>query len=308
VDFESAHLGEKIERSAIREVKKLTIEIINQIGREHSGLILDALIESYGIRHIVRRMVDEELGRSLKFLHDYRDRIKKKRINGFFSKLDLAYSLQQRGFASAKFLTDNDNDNDNDKGALEIVTHTSWDGKFYQSFDDKDPRGRDMQHRYGVMKFPQLLNGRHVLDIGCNIGRICIDAIEHGAERAVGIDYREDVIGAVNEYCDVNSINAEFYAVDINKGVKNLQKIIGEDSFDMVCALSIWSHVNKNKLWEIINEFSSNECIFEDNAPSRINSVDDIKQILKDNLDFSTIRFLGFTYDRGVRSVFYLCR
>lgn len=297
IDFEMGHLEEKIDRSAAREVKKLTLEAVEQIGVAHQEAVIDLLVSAYGIRHVLRRAADEELERSFMAWHRRRDRRRKKG----FSKLDLAESLKERGLTAK-------NKGAKAEDALGAAVSSSWDGKFYQSFDDQDPRGRDMQHRYLVMQFPEDLRNKRILDIGCNLGRVCMDAMDRGANSAIGVDYREDVIEAVNDYCQSVNNGARFYAVDVNAGAKALQKYVGTEPFDIVCALSIWSHVDQEKLWEIIDSFCGDTCLFEDNAPSRVGSVEKLEGILRKALPFKKVEFLGFTYDRGIRSVFRLRR
>jgi len=186
------------------------------------------------------------------------------------------------------------------------VLEKSWDDRFYQSLDDNDPRGRDMGHRYEIMEFPESLEGKSVLDIGCNLGRICLDAEKRGAERAVGIDYRDDVISAMKFHLRDVASKVELHTFDINDGADALRPLIGDSPFNYVCVLSIWSHVDQEKLWEIVNMYCSDVCYFEDNSPSRVKSLERIEQILRANLRFSSLEFLGYTTDRGVRPVYRL--
>jgi SAM-dependent methyltransferase len=163
-----------------------------------------------------------------------------------------------------------------------------------------------MAHRYAVMGAPENFENASVLDIGCNIGRICMDAKKRGAARAIGIDYRRDVVDAMNGYFKQIGIDVSLFTFDINEGVESLQSIIGPASFEYVFALSIWSHVDQQKLWSIINRFCAKVCFFEDNCPSRVKSLDKLKRILEENLHFRKIEFMGFTTDRGVRAVYRL--
>ena len=303
IDFEMGRLDEKIDRSAAREVKKVTIEIINQIGSGYADEIMNLLVRSYGIRHVLRRMADEELERLISFILVRNDRRRKASSPGLFTKLDLANALRKRDMVGNRHLSPR-----RSESLLEEATNTSWDGKFYQSFDDEDPRGRDMRHRYEIMQFPDSLEGLSVLDLGCNLGRICIDAMDRGASRAVGIDFRKDVMDAVNAYCRKRGNGAEFYGVDVNDGAAALKRIVGEQPFDMVFALAIWSHVDQKELWEIIDSCCGQTCVFEDNAPSRVGNVAAVERTLRDQLSFNEVEFLGFTCDRGIRSVFRLQR
>jgi len=301
IDFEMGHLKEDIDKSAAREVKKFTLQVLNIVDSKMTDRVLDLLLAHYSIRHIVIKLIDEELLRPFLTIHLKRDLKRKQKHPGLITKLDIAFRLEQKIEATATPLSANQTQKN-----LVRAIETSWDGKFYQSLDGSDPRGRDMNHRYAVMKVPDNFEMASVLDIGCNIGRICIDAKKRGAARAIGIDHRKDVVNAMNEHFKQNLIDVSLYAFDINNGVEALISLIGPDPFDYVFVLSIWSHVEKQKLWDIINTYCSKVCYFEDNSPSRVRSLHKLQSILEENLYFSTIEFMGFTTDRGVRAVFRL--
>ena len=302
LDFEMGHLAEKIDASATRELKKHCLEVMNALEPDLVDPFVTLLCEAYYIRHILKRMVSEELDRRFLGHHLRRDEKRKHKNSRLVTKVDLARKIQDRLFTTGPAGGVNADD------TLQKVLENSWDDRFYQSLDDTDPRGRDMGHRYGVMEFPQSLDGKSVLDIGCNLGRICLDAEKRGAERIVGIDYREDVINAMRTYLRNNASKVALYTFDINDGADALGKMIGESSFDYVFVLSIWSHVDQGKLWEIINKFCSHVCYFEDNAPSRVKSLESIERTLRESLKFSSMEFLGYTTDRGVRPVYRLTR
>ena len=301
LDFEMGRVTEKINRSAAREVNKLFIEIANALGKEHLSRLVDELFAGYKIIHILRTIADAEIKRPFASTHRKRDARKKLQRPNLVTKVDLADAIQKR-LASPR----HPGCAKDDKQAL--AETTSWDGKFYQSFDDADPRGRDMPHRYQIMQFPKSFVGKTMLDLGCNLGRCCIDAVERGARRSVGVDHRADVMDAVTRYCRERDNHAEFHSFDINRGAGALQELLGQEQFDHVCVLSIWSHVDQSKLWEIVNTMCAEVCYFEDNAPSRVKSLSKLEATLRENLDFPVIEFLGFTTDRGVRAVFRLSK
>jgi 2-polyprenyl-3-methyl-5-hydroxy-6-metoxy-1,4-benzoquinol methylase/tRNA A-37 threonylcarbamoyl transferase component Bud32 len=295
IDFESGDRTRKIDDLAAREVRKLAVEICNALGLESPKTVCELLFKHYGIRHVLRRISKRLLDSQKR--HIERDQKLKATQPKLVTKIDLARALERR-FQAPKLAAA-------DSKLLDAI-NSSWDGKLYQTLSDNDPRGRDMSHRYRVMEFPDDFSGKSLLDIGCNLGRVCLDAERRGAVRTVGIDYRQDVMDAMNEHCRKNSFNSRFFACDVNEGVRAVQQKIGDQRFDYVCALSIWSHVNQQSLWDIINTFSSQTCFFEDNSPSRVRSLSKIESTLRENLHFDDIRFLGFTIDRGVRAVFRL--
>lgn len=301
IDFEMGHLNEDIDKSAAREVKKFSLQVLNIIDSKMTDRVLDLLLTHYNMRHVVLKLVDEELRRPFLTIHIKRDLKRKQEHPGLITKLDLAFRLEQK-------LDLKDSPRPTNEQAIDLVKaiETSWDGKYYQSLDDSDYRARDMNHRYTMMKVPDSFENGSVLDIGCNIGRICADATKRGASRAIGIDHRKDVVDAMNRHFQENRIGVSLYTFDINDGVQTLKSLIGPAPFEYVFVLSIWSHVDKQKLWDIINTYCSKVCYFEDNSPSRVRSLDKLQSILKENLHFSRIEFLGFTTDRGVRAIYRL--
>jgi len=229
-----------------------------------------------------------------------RDERRKRKRPGLVTKYDLAAALEavrQEHWARRRRVA-------RDTAELKDAELTSWDGKFYQSLDDADPRGRDMQHRYEIMQFPADFSGKSILDIGCNMGRICIDAAERGAVRAVGIDFRADVMEAMDAHCRERGLPVELRAFDIDDGVDALVELIGDRRFDYVCALSIWSHVDTAKFWQIVERFTGDAFLLEDNYSSRVQSIPRMEELIRQGLPGARVEFLGFTTDRGPRSVF----
>ena len=140
----------------------------------------------------------------------------------------------------------------------EIIDKTQWPYGArevqYQTVDPSLPGIRDMEHRYEIMDFPKSFKGETVIDIGCNIGMICFDAKRRGAKRVVGVDYRPETIEVAKKLSLELELDVEFYVFDVNEGLETLKSLIGEDQFDHTFALSIWGHVDKPKLADIIKD------------------------------------------------------
>lgn len=165
---------------------------------------------------------------------------------------------------------------------------------------------RKMEPRYQIMQFPESFEGKTVLDLGCNLGRICIDAVNRGAKRAVGVDFSEKMIKTAKRFIKLRKKDfgepmerVEFLVADLNDGLEKLKTIIKDDKFDYVFALSIWGVVNHEKLWEIINHYTKEACWFEGHkviGKYRNQSKEYIENELKANLKGSPT-FLGYTQD-----------
>ena len=193
----------------------------------------------------------------------------------------------------------------------EIIEKTQWPyGRRqvqYQTVDPSLPGIRNMEHRYDIMNFPKSFNGETVLDIGCNIGMICFDAKRRGAKRVVGIDYKQETIEVAKKLAKKFNLDVEFYTFNVDSGLDVLKSIIGEDVFDHVFALSIWGHVNKQYLANIINFYSDKLCWFEGHEAGWTGDTrNKIELDLERLLNFKYYEFIGQTTDRNPRQNYKL--
>jgi SAM-dependent methyltransferase len=193
----------------------------------------------------------------------------------------------------------------NDQMKKELIKNTHF-GKAkkqpYQTIGELHG-SRDMEYRYEFMGLPESMEGKTVLDIGCNVGMICMEAKNRGASRVVGLDYDKKIITTAKKFFVENNCDVEFYNFNVNDGFDALQKLIGVDKFDYVFALAIWGTVKKPILWEMINYYCADTCWMEGHNKER-GKEEEIRQELEDNLIFSNLEFLGNTEDRGTRPTF----
>lgn len=177
--------------------------------------------------------------------------------------------------------------------------------KPYQSLDEMSG-SRDMEHRYKVMQFPENMEGKRILDLGSNLGRICLDASERGAKEVVGVDFNPDMVRVANEYKawkekhGKDFSNVDYYVVDLNKGLENLKTVIGEQQFDYVFALAVWGVVDHQSLWNIINHYAKDKVWFEGhNIGGKYGdqSKEYVERVLKENTHSKSVRFVGFSHD-----------
>lgn len=165
---------------------------------------------------------------------------------------------------------------------------------------------RKMKDRYRIMGFPESFEGKTVLDLGCNLGRICIDAVNRGAKLAVGIDFSEKMIETARRFVKLRKKDfgepmekVEYFVADLNDGLEKLKSLINVEKFDYVFALSIWGVVKHDKLWEILNYYTKEVCWFEGhklNGKYGNQNKEHIENELKTNLK-GTPCFLGYTFD-----------
>ena len=174
--------------------------------------------------------------------------------------------------------------------------------KQYQSIDEEGMPGiRDMNLRFSLMKLPDDMSGKSVLDIGCSLGRVCVKAHELGAARCVGLEYDKETHVVANKYMNELGYPVEILQFDVNDGLDALKELIGEEQFDYVFALSIINHVDSGSLWEIINYYTKDTLWFEHHARR---SMDGTLKLLRRNTGFDNYEFLGYITDRGKRPNF----
>lgn len=172
----------------------------------------------------------------------------------------------------------------------------------YQTIGDLHG-SRNMEYRYKFMGMPENLEGKTVLDIGCNMGMICMEAKRRGAERVVGIDYDKKIIETAKKFFKQNDCDVELYNFNVNDGLNSLKEKIGNAKFDYVFALAIWGTVKKPILWEMINYYCIDTCWMEGHNKER-GKEEEIRKELESNLIFSSLDYLGESIDRGTRPTF----
>ena len=178
----------------------------------------------------------------------------------------------------------------------------------YQSIDG-NPGIRDMEHRYKVMHFPKSFDGETVIDFGCSVGAICLEAKRRGAKRVVGLDYKKETIEVAKQVAKEYNLDIEFYTFNIDDGLNSLKSLIGEDKFDHVFALSIWAHCDENKLAKMINNYTDKICWFEGhNAVTYGDTKSKMDVELERLLDLPYHEYIGETSDRSIRQNYKLSR
>ncbi|CAN5293787.1 hypothetical protein BH10PSE7_BH10PSE7_39000 [soil metagenome] len=84
--------------------------------------------------------------------------------------------------------------------------------------------------------FPEDLTGKSVLDLGCNHGYFCFEALRRGAARVVGYDLRPNTIRGAKLLADCLSADVQFEVRDLNG------PLIDEE-FDYTLCLNVLHHL-----------------------------------------------------------------
>ncbi|MBR2885766.1 MAG: class I SAM-dependent methyltransferase [Clostridia bacterium] len=88
----------------------------------------------------------------------------------------------------------------------------------YKALRDSDCNANDLIEQPAMRKLLPELNGKSVLDLGCGYGHNCIDFVNRGATRVVGIDISEKMLAvAVKESADDKIEYRNMSMTDIGK-------------------------------------------------------------------------------------------
>lgn len=85
--------------------------------------------------------------------------------------------------------------------------------------------------------FPADLTGKSVLDLGCNHGYFCFEALRRGAARVVGYDLKASAIRRARLLAECLGARAEFAVRDIDRAPL-------AESFDYVLCLNVLHHLH----------------------------------------------------------------
>jgi len=226
--------------------KVYALVIVQWLGKKYIAQLIDDLGADFKENHTDSYSVYErvkELGHKYGFTNDKDD----------VSKWDV---LQDKLIDFQTFwFTEEHN-----KKIVEIYKDkTRWGKIYYQESPVLGLSGgpRNMEQRIKEMELENIdFKSKRVLDIGCSGGAFVNYAIDKGAVRAVGIDFKEVVQGARLSSNEAGYFNAEYYGIDLrNTNTKYLQDLIGETDFDIVFFMSMFRHIHfPDFVWELCGD------------------------------------------------------
>lgn len=111
--------------------------------------------------------------------------------------------------------------------------------------------GSDRSSSFNMI-FPSDLAGKTVLDLGCNHGFFCFEALRRGAERVVGYDVRTNAIKGAKILARCLGAKAEF-------AVRDFDREPPTEHFDYVLCLNVLHHLRNpltmiDRIVDIANE------------------------------------------------------
>jgi hypothetical protein len=166
----------------------------------------------------------------------------------------------------------------------------------YQSIESA-PSQRSTAHRIKALQWQSFdFSGKDILDLGCNLGVMGMEASRLGARRVVGVD-QPHVADIAREYANWSQFwNLDFLGLHLPQQRSEIHPLCGLGQFDVVFALSVDRQIGY-KPW--IADLCRAVLFLEGHVPdSEVTYRDSLEQ------DFSRVEFLGMSRDHGPRPIF----
>lgn len=167
---------------------------------------------------------------------------------------------------------------------------------------------RDTLKRFKTMNIKSSdLNGKTILDIGCNLGAICLYSHIHGARYIVGIDNEIDYIDCARDLAKINNAPINYMKMDLtdNRTIGYIRNMFPM-GIDILFALSVYKHIG-NALWPILTVAKWKTAYIESHNAPEGEETDHVKSMIAamENMGCKITK-LGITNDRSPRLVWKL--
>jgi 2-polyprenyl-3-methyl-5-hydroxy-6-metoxy-1,4-benzoquinol methylase len=167
---------------------------------------------------------------------------------------------------------------------------------------------RDTLYRFERMELPTDFTGKTVLDLGCQLGAMSIEAYRRGARDILGIENEIDFLDCAIELAKYNNMPITYKQANLSSmgTTSNIIKGHFAAPVDIVLALSLTKHVGVEILRILLNHFAWKVCYIEGhNCNGDLNTphCQDIRANLVNKFNNT---FIGFTEDRNTRPVWKL--
>jgi 2-polyprenyl-3-methyl-5-hydroxy-6-metoxy-1,4-benzoquinol methylase len=182
--------------------------------------------------------------------------------------------------------------------ATKTWRHTCRAERIYSSFElpffsvRPDEAQRDSAVRlrdFGVTE--QIIKGKKVLDLGCNIGGTLLALQKYNPGHCLGVEYDSEKVLLAKQIAAYNGLNnVKFVAADVD--LMTAQQMDGP--YDVVFCLALEAHVkDPKKLFELLSQVTAGVLYFEGNSTTNPRKV---KKILAKS-GFRDVKMLGMCKD-----------
>jgi 2-polyprenyl-3-methyl-5-hydroxy-6-metoxy-1,4-benzoquinol methylase len=166
---------------------------------------------------------------------------------------------------------------------------------------DDMPAVRDTKQRFDDFGVPERLDGKLVIDVGCNVGATAFEFARRGAA-VVGVEYREDRVAlcqAINEHFD---LGATFYQADFN-ALNSLDDLKDQQWFtwvyDIVWCSSVDEYIdNLPFFYGMLRKMCRDQLYFESNL--QVKDSDLLAHCFLNDAGFKDVVYVGNGHSGGI--------
>lgn len=139
----------------------------------------------------------------------------------------------------------------------------------YRALRDNDINYNDLLEQPAMAKMLPDLNGKFVLDLGCGYGHNCLDFVNRGAEKVVGIDISEKMLSVAREESSHSKIEYR------NMSMTDISKL--DEKFDFIYSSLAFHYVKDfdafaNDMYLVLN--NGGQLLFSQEHPIITATVD----------------------------------
>lgn len=168
---------------------------------------------------------------------------------------------------------------------------------------------RSAAHR--LDRFAAGVGGKSVLDLGCCIGSVAMEAYRRGARKVTGVDSIPMYIDCAIDIARYNGYHINFLVADVTniEGMRHLsERYFGKSGPDYVFALSLYKHI-EGKLFDLLEAIPWKVCFLEsNNAPQGLETPHVIEMMKRIRRMGVISTYMGQTEDRSPRAIWSLRR
>lgn len=139
------------------------------------------------------------------------------------------------------------------------------------------------------------LHGKNVLDLGCNIGGMCVESARRAAKVIVGYEKNATILQQARKLAkELHHDSILYFEGDVGElTVENVLALAGAEKFDIIYYFSVWTHMkNKGGFKRFLRELPFDILYWEFHAHWLVKGC---REILTGLSLFRDIQFLGYS-------------
>lgn len=152
---------------------------------------------------------------------------------------------------------------------------------------------RDINYRKEYFKKEDFIN-KDVIDVGCNIGQMCLFSKELGAKNVLGIEYDKEAIKIANELNKYDDILFQVDDIDNYFLYTSLPEV---DTILLLSVIGTCELTNKNGILSKLSQKAKKVMYIE--GHHSVMKYKELFDMIIRNTTFTTIEYMGETYDNA---------